>query len=142
MVSLNPYRHGQKKEKGSKIQSKVTNKLQMGTTFTMHPLSLRFYLTKATRDWGGEGLDLWIKRGYYTYSDGDGSYGFTQGCRGDVGPLGMMVGVGAPLGVTGTRGTVLNPGAGAVAGGEGSAGDGGEGWGNGGAGGDGDVVGG
>jgi len=49
-----------------------------------------------------------------------------------VGPLGMIVGVGAPLGVTGTRGTVLNPGAGAVAGGEGSAGDGGEGWGNGG----------
>ncbi|WVZ24562.1 hypothetical protein V8G54_003106 [Vigna mungo] len=43
-----------------------------------------------------------------------------------VGPLGMMVGVGAPLGVTGTRGTVLNPGAGAV------AGEGGEGWGNGG----------
>ena len=29
-----------------------------------------------------------------------------------------MVGVGAPLGVTGTKGTVLNPGAGAVAGGE------------------------
>ncbi|RDX93359.1 NAD(P)H-quinone oxidoreductase subunit H, chloroplastic, partial [Mucuna pruriens] len=43
-----------------------------------------------------------------------------------VGPLGMMLGVGAPLGVTGTRGTVLNPGAGAVAGGDGSAGDGGE----------------
>jgi len=41
-----------------------------------------------------------------------------------VGPLGMIVGVGAPVGVTGTRGTVLNPGAGAVAGGEG--------WGNGG----------
>ena len=29
-----------------------------------------------------------------------------------------MVGVEAPLGVTGTKGTVLNPGAGAVAGGE------------------------
>lgn len=60
-----------------------------------------------------------------------------------VGPLGMMVvGVGAPLGVTGTRGTVLNPGAGAVAGGEWSAGDGGEGWDSGGDGSDGDVVGG
>ena len=60
-----------------------------------------------------------------------------------VGPFGMMVvGVGAPLGVTGTRGTVLNPGAGAVAGGEWSAGDGREGWDSGGDGSDGDVVGG
>ena len=36
-----------------------------------------------------------------------------------------MVGVGAPLGVTGTKGTVLNPGAGAVAGGEGGVNAGG-----------------
>lgn len=37
------------------------------------------------------------------------------------------VGVGAPLGVTGTKGTVLNPGAGAVAGGEGGVNAGGDG---------------
>lgn len=63
-----------------------------------------------------------------------------------VGPFGIAAaaGVGAPLGVTGTSGTVLNPGAGAVAvtGGEAVAGVGGEGCGKGGAGGDEDVVGG
>lgn len=45
-----------------------------------------------------------------------------------VGPFGIMtVGVGAPLGVTGTSGTVFSPGAGAVAGGDANAGVGGEG---------------
>lgn len=57
-----------------------------------------------------------------------------------VGPFGMVVvGVGAPLGVTGTSGTVLSPGDGAAAAGEGGEGVG---WGKGGDGGDGEEVGG